>query len=233
MSTNAGFSAAEEIFGTITGLTAKESSDGITGSVAEATNEFGDTVAHDEYAQLANPSVTYAVTADVSSLPSLGDIKTWGSKKILVTQIQVTTSAGQPPSVTISGQEVHATATAKRLYAPSVNLAARCKAQDVAGAFTAPTSPAAFNSVTTTWSVDAVTASKGGDILAACATHGRVEVNATVTDPGGTATLTATTGFTITAPAAKTKPDEGYVSVTATATKWIVGTEQGNGGGTV
>jgi len=235
MSTNAGFSAAESYFGTITGLTAKESSDGKTGSVAEAQSAIGDTIAHDEYAQLMAPSTTYAVTADVtlSSLPALGSI-VGTTNKIMVTQVTVTTSAGQPPTVTISGQQVHSSATAKRTYAIEGELKARCKAQDVCTAFTAPGQSATwdFNSVTTTYSVDFVKQSVAGDIVAACATHGRIEVNATVTDAGGSASLTASNNWTITSPAAKSAPDEGYVSVTATATKWLTGSEQsGNGGG--
>jgi len=236
MSTNAGFSAAKEYFGSISGLQAKESSDGLSGSVAEAANAFGDTIAHDEYAQYMHPSVTYAVTGAVSTLPALGSIVTYstGSKKFMVTQIAVTTSAGQAPTLTISGEEVPSTITEKRTYAVSASVAARCKAQDVASAFTAPGQAATwdFTSITTTWSVDFVNQSVAGVIVAACATHGRVEANATITDPSGSATLTAASGWTITSPAANSSPDEGYVTLTATATKWITGTEaQANGGG--
>lgn len=232
---NSGFSAAESYFGTIAGLTPKESSDGKTGSVAEAPNAFGDTIAHDEYAQLAAPSTTYAVTADVSlsSLPALGSI-VGSTTKYMVTQVVVNTSAGQPPTVTISGQQVHSGATAKRTYALEGSVVARCKAQDVCGAFTAPGQSATwdFTSSTTTFSVDFVKQSVGGDIVAACATHGRIEDNVTVTDAGGAATLTAATGWTITAPAAESAPDEGYVTLTATASKFLIGTEvTGNGDG--
>lgn len=219
---NNGFSAAEEIFGSITGLKAKESSDGNSGSVAEAQNEFGDTVATDEYGERCSPSVTYAVTDTVTTLPALGSIKSWGSKKIMVTQIAVSTSAGQPPTVTISGEEVPSTLTERRTYAVTCNLAPRCKAQDVAGAFD---SANYLTSCNTTYAVDFVNATVAGEIVSACASHGRTEVNATITDPTGSATLTAAQGFVMSSPAAKTAPDEAYVTVTATATKFIVGTE--------
>lgn len=221
---NAGFSAAEEIFGAITGLQAKESSDGMTGSVAEAQNQDGDTIAHDEYAQVMAPSVTYAVNGAVTSLPALGSIHTYKQNKIVVTSVVVSTQAGQPPTVTITGNQVHDSATEKRTYAITVNLQPRCKAQDVAGALTADEK---FTQINTTYSADFVNATVGGEIVSACVTHGKIEVAATMTDGDGDGTITADSsgGFTITSPVAKNCPDEGYIELSATATKFLIGTE--------
>lgn len=221
---NNGFSAAEEVFGAITGLVAKESSDGATGSVAEAQNQNGDTIAHDEYGNVLAPSVTYAVTDEVTELPALGSIHEWNGKKIILVSAAVSTQAGQPPTVTLSGNQVHATATEKRTYPISLSLKPRCKAQDVAGAFTASDK---FTQIDTTWSVDFVNQTVAGEIVSACVTHGRIEAAATMTDGDGTGAITASTsgGFTITAPTATNNPDEGYITRTATATKFVVGTE--------
>ena len=222
---NEGFSAAEEIFGAITGLQAKESSDGASSAVAEARNEYGDTVAHDVHTTVLAPSVTYAVVGNVSSLPALGSIHTYKGKKIMLTQAVVTTQAGQPPTVTLSGNEAEATATAKRTYAITIALVPRCKAQDVAGALTASTK---FTAITTTYAVDFVNQTVGGVVVASCATHGRTEVNATMTDGDGTGSISAKSqsDFSITAQESETAPDSDYIQRTATLTKFLQGTEQ-------
>lgn len=220
---NQGFSAAEEIFGAITGLQAKESSDGASSAVAEARNEYGDTVAHDVHTNVLAPSVTYAVVGNVSSLPALGSIHTYKGKKIMLTQAVVTTQAGQPPTVTLSGNEAEATATAKRTYEITCALVPRCKAQDVAGALTASTK---FTAITTTYAVDFVNQTVAGVVVASCATHGRTEVNATMTDGDGTGSISAKSDFSITSQESETAPDGDYIQRNATLTKFLTGTEQ-------
>ena len=221
---NAGFSAAEEIFGAISGLKAKESSDGASSAVAEARDEYGDTVAHDVHSKILAPSVTYAVVGNVNALPALGSIHDWKGKKIMLTQVVVTTQAGQPPTVALSGNECEETATAKRTYATAIALVPRCKAQDVAGALTPSTK---FTAITTTYAVDFVNQTVPGVVVASCATHGRTEVNATMTDGdgGGSITAKAESGFELTAQESETAPDADYIQRTATLTKYMQGAE--------
>lgn len=221
---NAGFSAAEEIFGEIDGLKAKESSDGASSAVAEARDEYGDTVAHDVHSKVLAPSVTYAVVGNVNALPALGSIHDWKGKKIMLTQAVVTTQAGQPPTVALSGNECEETATAKRTYAITIALVPRCKAQDVAGALTPSTK---FTAITTTYAVDFVNQTVAGVVVASCATHGRTEVNATMTDGDGDGSITAKaqSGFEITAQESETAPDADYIQRTATLTKYMQGAE--------
>ena len=220
---NKGFSAAEEIFGAITGLKAKESSDGASSAVAEARDEYGDTVAHDVHSKVLAPSVTYAVTGNVDSLPALGSIHDYKGKKIMLTQAVVTTQAGQPPTVALSGNEAEDTATPKRTYPIAIALVPRCKAQDVAGALTASTK---FTAITTTYAVDFVSQTVAGVVVASCATHGRTEVNATMTDGDGDGVISSKPGFEITAQESETAPDADYIQRTATLTKFLQGTEQ-------
>lgn len=221
---NAGFSAPVAYFGSITGLTPKSSSDGKTSSVAEAPNEYGDTVAHDVYGEVLNPSVECAVTDEVDlSDIELGSIHTVNtSHKVMLTQVQVNTQAGSPPTVTLSGVEVESGATAKRTYPCSGTLTPRSKSQDVAGAFAASEK---FTSINTTFSVDPHVQTVEGDPVASDCSHGRVEVQGTMTDDDGTGAITAGTGFTITAAEAESDPDAGYQTKTATATKFLTGTE--------
>ena len=226
---NAGFSAPVNYWGTIDGLTPKSSSDGKSSSVAEAPNEYGDTAAHDVYGETLNPQTEYAVTGEVDlSDIVLGSIHTIGTgaaaKKLMLTQVAISTQAGNPPTVTISGVEVENGATAKRTYALAGTLTPRSKAQDVCGAFTAS---ASFTQINTTASVDPHVQTVGGVPVASDASHGRIEVQATMTDGAGNGAITAASGggFTVTASPTETNPDANYITRAATATKYLTGTE--------
>lgn len=222
---NNGFSAPVNYWGSITGLTPKSSSDGATSSVAEAPNEYGDTAAHDVYGEVVAPSTEYAVTGDVTlSSIVLGSIHTAGDKKLMLTTVAINTQAGSPPTVTISGVEVQSGATALRTYALSGTLSPRSKAQDVFGAFT----PSAnFTQINSTASVDPHVQTVAGAPIFGDASHGRIEVQATLTDSSGSGSITAASGggFTVTAVPAENNPDAGYITRAATATKFLTGTE--------
>lgn len=226
---NAGFSAPVNYWGTINGLTPKSSGDGKTSSVAEAPNEYGDTAAHDVYGEVIAPSTEYAVTGEVDlSQIVLGSIHTIGTdgstKKLMLTTVAITTQANNPPTVTISGVEVESGATEKRTYALTGTLTPRSKAQDVCGAFTASSN---FTQINTTAAVDPHVQTVGGVPVASDASHGRIEVQATMTDPTGDGEITAASagGFTVTASPAETDPDANYITRAATATKYLIGTE--------
>ena len=226
---NNGFSAPVNYWGSITGLTPKSSGDGKTSSVAEAPNEYGDTAAHDVYGEVLAPSTEYAVTGEVDlSQIVLGSIHTYGSggstKKLMLTTVAIHTQAGNPPTVTISGVEVESDATAKRTYALTGTLTPRSKAQDVCGAFTAS---ANFTQINTNAAVDPHVQTVGGVPVASDASHGRIKVQATMTDPTGNGEITAASegGFTVTASPAETDPDANYITRAATATKYLIGSE--------
>ena len=229
---SAGFSKPTNYWGAITGLAAKSSSDGKTSQSAEAPDEYGDTAAADVFGEVMNPSVEYAVTDEVDlSDISLGKIyadPTSGStKKFMLTQCQVNTAANTPPTVTLSGVEVEAGATDKRLYELEGTILPRSKSQDVAGAFTAPTSPAAFTSINTTFAVDPHVQTIKGAPVVSDASHGRIEVQATMTDPSGVAAIAAAanSNFIVTASPAETASDASYVTRAATAVKYLEGEE--------
>lgn len=230
---NKGFSAPVNYWETITGLTPKSSGDGKTSSVAEAPNAYGDTIAHDVYGEVIAPHTEYAVTGNVDlSNIVLGSIHNFGTgltaKRLMLTQVAISTQAGSPPTVTISGVEVESDVTEKRTYACSGTLTPRSKAQDVAGAFTADEK---YTQINTTFAVDPHVQTVGGKPVASDASHGRVEVAATMTDGTGEATVTASDsgGFTVTASPAETDPDAGYITRAATATKYLIGTEAEGG----
>ncbi len=223
---NSGFSAPVNYWGSITGLTPKSSSDGKSSSLAEAPNEYGDTAAHDVFGDTLAPSTEFAVTGtvDLSNIV-LGSIHTYNTtKKLMLTTVAITTQAGNQPTVTISGVEVESGATAPRTYALTGTLTPRSKAQDVFGAFT---TSANFTQINSTATVDPHVQTVGGTPVASDASHGRIEVQATMTDAAGTGTITAASGggFTVTALPTENDPDANYITRTATATKFLTGTE--------
>ena len=227
---NNGFSAVKNYWGSIDGLTPKSSSDGAASSVAEAPNSYGDTIAHDVYGATLSPSVEYAVTGEVDlSDIVLGSIHSFGSggsaKSFMLTNVVVSTAANQPPTVTISGVQVEAGATAKRTYALAGTLTPRSRAQDVASAFGAPSTGSDFTSIATTFSVDPHVQSVAGAPVASDASHGKVEAQGVLTDPTGAAAISAGSGFTLTSVAQESAPDADYVQLSATSSKFLVGTE--------
>lgn len=222
---NIGFSAPVNYWGTIAGLTPKSSSDGATSSVAEAPNSYGDTVAHDEYGNIIAPSVEYAVTGDISAqnvLIALGSVVEHDGVSLMPTSVSISTSAGSAPTVTIAGVQVENGATAKRTYDVKVALSPRSKAQDVASALTASDK---YTQINTTFSVDSHVETIKGEPVASDASHGRIEVQATMTDYDDAGSISASSDFTITSSEAETNPDAGYITKTATATKFLTGTE--------
>lgn len=224
---NKGFSAPVNYWGDIPGLTPKSSNDGKSSSVAEAPNEYGDTIAHDVYGEVIAPSTEYAVTGEIKNntvLITLGDVMPHGEKKIMPTTVTVNTQAGNPPTVSISGVEVEQSATPKRKYEVKINLTPRSKAQDIVGAFDASEK---FTQINTTIAVDPHVQTVAGVPVASDASHGRIEVQATMTDGDGTGAITASNdgGFTVTAVPAETDPDANYQTKAATATKFLTGTE--------
>ena len=224
---NAGFSAATNYWGSITGLTPKSSQDGATSSLAEAPDSNGDTAYFDVYGEVIAPQTEYAVTGEVDmSDIVLGSVHTVGSgndaKKVRLTTVAINTSAGAVPSVTISGEEVEATATAGITYALSGTLTPRCKAQDVFGALAAND---AYTQINSTASIDSHPATVAGLPVASCYCHGKIEVNVTLTDGAGTEHIEAATGgdFAITTAESTSAPDAAYITRTATLTAFLTG----------
>ena len=86
-----------------------------------------------------------------------------------------------------------------------------------------------FTQINTTFSVDPHVQTVAGVPVASDASHGHVEIQATLTDGmvNGTVTARENGGFTVIAAPAATDSDTGYITRTATATKFLIGTEAG------
>lgn len=217
---NAGFSAPiSGKFPVVAGLKAKESESGDASSLATAANNVGDVVASDVYGETSSPSCTFVVedAVDLSGI-LLGSV-TGG---IMLTQVVVNTSAGEHPTVQMSGVQVEEGGGAQRTYALSGTVLPRSKAQDIAGAFT---SDEMMSSCTTTFRVEPHLATVKGSPVASDCSDGRCEVAANITDPNGSGSLEPAGEFVWSSKGTASQPDSDYVSITGTAVKFLEGTE--------
>lgn len=219
---NAGFSAPDASgFPSVSGLTPKSSEAGKSSQLATALNSDGDVAAHDVYGETAAPSCEFVVTAEVDlSSIKLGEV----NGGIMLTEVVVTTQAGQHPTVTMQGQKIEEGGTAQRTYSITGTIKPRSKAQDVAGAFSSATT---LTACTTTYRVEPHFADVKGEHRASDCSDGRIEAQGTWTCPSGAITPAAAGDFAITTAATNSNPDADYVTVTATATKFLEGTEAG------
>lgn len=108
------FQAPYDFFGLATqttGLVVQESSENASAAIATGHNEKGDIVAHHTFGERLSPSATYILSKDYT-LPSLqcgtpvagtGD---YSGKKFVYAGVTINTSAGQPPSIQVTGEEI-------------------------------------------------------------------------------------------------------------------------------
>lgn len=109
------FQAKTDFFGLATqsnGLEVTESNENKTASTAEGHNEKGDVVAFEVFGETMSPECTYVLGKDLtlSTLPKCGapiaGTGDYASKKFTMGSITISTSAGAPPSIQASGEEI-------------------------------------------------------------------------------------------------------------------------------
>lgn len=228
---NIGFSAPVNYWGTIVGLTPKSSNRPGTQMVVTAQDAMNDVIAFDRFGGVLNPVVEYAVTAafaNANNVLALGKVFTYEnggvSTKIMMTEVAVRTSAGNPPTVTISGVQVEPEASTKRTYPITLNLSPRSKAQDVAGAFTL-SGNVYFQSVDTVYAVDPIVQTRHGWPVVHDLANGRVDVNATFVQPAGGGTWGKSDGFDVFMTGDENRQDAEYVTRNISSIKYLTGTD--------
>lgn len=106
------FKSKTDFFGLAgNGLVITESNENKAASTAEGHNEKGDIVAFEVFGETMSPQCTYVLSADTSlaemkcgePISGTGD---YSSKKFTLGSITIDTSAGSPPSVQASGEEI-------------------------------------------------------------------------------------------------------------------------------
>ena len=225
---NNGFNAATDIFGMGVKWGVRTSGDNASGSVAECPNFRGDVTARDAHSQRIAPTAEYVLLADATSLPALGSVVDYASKKIMITLIVITTAQGAAPTASVSGTEVETGAVATRTYScGTIALSAKHVAQDILGLH-GSTTPDTLTGSTFTFAIDPTLADPKGVIAASDCHNGRVTAQFTHTSGTGAAiSAPSVTGSVkvVSEPASKTSPENDYVTTTYALMDSLTGTD--------
>lgn len=200
------------------------SNDGASASVAEATGEDGSIVASTVYGANKAPSCDYAIKAAWTQTAfKLGTVHEVSAESFVRSQLVIGTSGGAAPTVSVSGEQVEADATATCTYSiPSFTVPKTHHAQVLFSAFTVGGTGCHLQSAQYTASATVTKGDKDGTPLSHDVSAGRIDAAVTIIQTGTTTpTLSAGTGWEITSPLAMTNPNSGYPTWTATITKYL------------
>jgi hypothetical protein len=187
-------------------------------------------VAFEVFGETMSPSNTYVLGKDLtlSSLPKCGapiaGTGDYSAKKFTLGSITISTSAGAPPSIQASGEEIPAATThSDCTYTfPSTTLKLCHHAQILWDAFTLGGTGCYLQQANYTAGGTISRATKDGETVSFDVVDGKLEVQITIQQTGATApSLTAGTNWTITAPLTCSNPDADYPSWTATLSRYL------------
>lgn len=185
------FQAKTDFFGLATsqnGLEVTEANENKTASTAEGHNEKGDVVAFEVFGETMSPSNTYVLGKDLtlSSLPKCGAAISgtgdYSGQKFTMGSITINTSAGSPPSIQASGEEIPASSTHNdcTYTFPSTTLKLCHHAQILWGAFTLGGEGCYLQSANYTAGGTISRATKNGETVSYDVTDGKLEVQITI-----------------------------------------------------
>lgn len=203
-------------------LTSSDENKSVT--VVQAHNEKGDIVAQDTCGETSAPNCSFVLKGDTTiSTVKLGNPNGTGGKKYAVTSFNIDTSAGSPPSVSVSGEEVPSASTQDCYYdVPSATIKVCHHAQILWSAFTLTGAGCYLTNASYSAQCNLSKATKDGDTIAYDVTEGVITVNVTIQQTGTTSpSLGAGSDWTITSPLTCSNPDADYPSWTATLTKTL------------
>lgn len=223
------FKAKTDFFGLAgNGLVITESNENKSASTAEGHNEKGDIVAFEVFGETMSPQCTYVLSAN-SQLSSMqcgtvingtGD---YSSYKFTLGSLTINTSAGSPPSIQASGEQVPNDSHTDCTYTfPSATLKMCHHAQILWDAFTLGGTGCYLQQANYTAGGTISRATKNGETVSYDVTDGKLEVQLTITQTGDTKpTVTAGTDWTITAPLNCSNPDADYPSWSCTLSRYL------------
>lgn len=207
-------------------LAVKSTSDGNSGSVAEATDENGTIVAQESYGNRMSPSAEYALKKETTfDEIVLGGVSTYKTKRVVLTQLTINTSAGGEPTISASGEEIEASAdgTCPATYTiPEFTLGVCHHAKILFSAFSLSGTGCYLNSANYTAQCENGTAMIEGAVVAHGVYGAYLEVTAEIVATSGTApTVTPGQGWVVSSPLAETNPDAEYPTYSITLRKPI------------
>lgn len=203
------------------GLVITSSTENKSATVIQAQDAKGDVVAEEIVGETSAPSCTYVVKSDATITgQKLGS----ASGGYVVASISITTGAGTPPGITVTGEAVPASSHTDCYYeTPACTVEVCHHAQILFSAFSLTGDGCYLTSANYTISGSLTKATKDGEIVAYDIIDGKVEAVVEIVQTGaGAPTFAAGTDFTITSPLTKTEADSAYPTWTATVTKNLV-----------
>jgi len=188
------FKAKTDFFGIAGGgLVITESNENKTASTVEGHNEKGDVVAYEVFGETMSPECTYVLSANASlssmkcgePISGTGD---YNGKKFTLGSLTINTSAGSPPSVQASGNEIPANTTQSdcTYTLPAATLKMCHHAQILWDAFTLSGSGCYLQQANYTAGGTISRATKNGDTIAFDVVDGQLQVNITILQTGNT-----------------------------------------------
>lgn len=207
-------------------LAVKSTSDGNSGSVAEATDENGTIVAQESYGNRMSPSAEYALKKETTfDEIVLGGVSTYKTKRVVLTQLTINTSAGGEPTISASGEEIEASSdgTCPATYTiPEFTLGVCHHAKILFSAFSLSGTGCYLNSANYTAQCENGTAMIEGAVVAHGVYGAYLEVTAEIVATSGTVpTVTPGQGWVVSSPLAETNPDADYPTYSITLRKPI------------
>lgn len=176
------------------------------------------------------PACTYVLKADAStSTWYMGKPITVGSKYYTIASISISTGAGTPPSIQITGEEIPTNSHTDCYYTvPSTTIEMCHHAQKLFSSFNFSGTGCYLTTANYSINSSLTKATKDGSTIAYDISDGKIEAALTfVSTTGNAPTLSAATGWEITSPLTKSEPDSDYAQYTCTITKNLAHTTSG------
>lgn len=226
------FQAKTDYFGLSTGsgstFVITDSSENKSAQVATGQDEKGDVVAYEVYGEEMAPACSYVINAN----STLGTIKIGeaitvtgiSDKKFTITNVSISTAAGSPPKIDVSGSQIPNTVTHTdcTYTIPAATLEVCHHAQILWSAFTLGGTGCYLTQANYTASGDLTKATKDGTTISFDIANGQLVADITIQQTGNTVpTVTAGSGWVITAPLTQTNADASLPTWTCTVSKYL------------
>lgn len=212
------------------GLVCIKSDDGRSNELAQATGQDGAYVASNVYAEKIAPSCDYAVAAAVTMAAggiALGSCTETDDATVCLGNFTIGTGAGSSPTVSASGEQVEEGGEAQYVFGiPAFSLKPTLSAQVLFSAFELSGTGCHLKSANYAASCTIGKATKDGVCLSHDVVEGKIECTVDVIQTGSAEpTLTAGTGWEVTAVPSCSNPDADWPTWSATLTYYLTKTE--------
>ena len=215
------FRVKKDYFGLSTGQNSKfvitSSDENKSASTAEAQDDKGDVVAIMTYGETSAPSCSYVLRGDAQTgTINMGTEIQSDTKHYVITELSISTAAGTPPSITVTGEEVPTGSHCSEYCyynVPSESIECCHHAQALFGlSWSGIGSGFYVTQANYSVSCELTKATKDGETVSYDITNGTISAQITIQGTGTdtTPTFTAPTGWVITSPLSLSNPDSGY-----------------------